>query len=47
MNPIINQIGTVFVPVRNIEKARDWYCNIFGLPVTDEILFGHLYVIPM
>lgn len=47
MNPIINQIGTVFVPVRNIEKAREWYCDILGVPVTGETLFDHLYVLPM
>ncbi|WNR43325.1 VOC family protein [Paenibacillus roseipurpureus] len=47
MNPILNQIGTVFIPVSNIEKARDWYCDILGLPVDGEILFGHLYVVPM
>ncbi len=46
-NPILNQIGTVFIPVRNIEQARDWYCDILGLPIDKEILFGHLYVIPM
>jgi len=47
MHPIQNQIGTVFIPVSNIEKARDWYCDILGLPVDGEILFGHLYVLPM
>lgn len=47
MNPILNQIGTVFIPVSNIENARDWYCDILGLPVDGEILFGHLYVVPM
>ncbi|MEY2196968.1 VOC family protein, partial [Neobacillus sp. BF23-41] len=31
MNPILNQIGTVFIPVRNIEEARNWYCDILGL----------------
>ncbi|GGP11715.1 VOC family protein [Oceanobacillus neutriphilus] len=46
-NPILNQIGTVFIPVSNIEKARDWYCDILGLKTDGEILFGHLYVIPM
>jgi len=30
MNPVLNQIGTVFIPVSNIEKARDWYCDILG-----------------
>lgn len=47
MNPIQNQIGTVFIPVSNIVSARDWYCDILGLPNDGEILFGHLYVIPM
>lgn len=46
MNPIKNQIGTVFIPVSNLEKARDWYCDILGLKVDREISHG-LYVIPM
>lgn len=46
-NPILNQIGTVFIPVSDIEKARDWYCDILGLNPDGEIPFGHLYVIPM
>lgn len=47
MNPIQNQIGTVFIPVSNIEQARDWYCDLLGLPNDGEILFGHLFVVPM
>lgn len=47
MNPIHNQIGTVFIPVSHIEKARDWYCDLLNLPVNGEVLSGHLYVIPM
>lgn len=47
MNPIINQIGTVFIPVRDIKKSRDWYSDLLGLPITGEILFGHLYILPM
>ncbi|MFD1387359.1 VOC family protein [Oceanobacillus oncorhynchi subsp. oncorhynchi] len=46
-SPILKQIGTVFIPVSDIEKARDWYCDILGLHADGEILFGHLYVIPM
>ncbi|WP_226580053.1 VOC family protein [Halobacillus litoralis] len=46
-SPVLNQIGTVFVPVRHIERARDWYCDLLGLPNDREILFGHLYVLPM
>jgi catechol 2,3-dioxygenase-like lactoylglutathione lyase family enzyme len=47
MNPILNQIGTIFIPVSNIEKARDWYCDLLGLAADNEILFGHIYVLPM
>lgn len=47
MNPILNQISGVFIPVSNIEKARDWYCDILGVPADGEILFGHIYVLPM
>ncbi|MBT2661963.1 VOC family protein [Bacillus sp. ISL-45] len=46
MNPILTQIGTVFIPAGNIEEARDWYCDILGLNVQGEILFGHLFVLP-
>lgn len=46
-HPIQNKIGTVFIPVSNIEKARDWYCDILGVDVVGEIQFGHLFVLPM
>ncbi|XEC92939.1 VOC family protein [Paenibacillus tarimensis] len=46
MNPIKNQIGTVFIPVSNLAKARDWYCDILGLKADREISHG-LYVIPL
>ncbi|MDQ0858913.1 VOC family protein [Bacillus sp. V2I10] len=47
INPILNQIGAVFIPVSNIEQARDWYCDILGLQADGEIQFGHIYVLPM
>ncbi|MNB82227.1 Glyoxalase-like domain protein [compost metagenome] len=47
MNPILHQIGAVFIPVRDIEKARDWYSDLLGLPERGEIFLGHLYVIPL
>ncbi|UZJ78562.1 VOC family protein [Fictibacillus sp. KU28468] len=46
-SPVLTQIGTVFIPVSNIEQARDWYCDILGLQADGEIQFGHIYVIPM
>ncbi|NOU98615.1 VOC family protein [Paenibacillus planticolens] len=47
MNPISNKIGGAFIPVSNIENARDWYCDILGLPADGDIFFGHIYVLPM
>ncbi|MDR6550289.1 VOC family protein [Paenibacillus qinlingensis] len=47
MNPVKNQIGGVFIPVSNIENARDWYCDILGLPTDGELFFGHIYILPM
>ncbi len=47
MNPFLNQVGTIFIPVSTIEQSRDWYCDLLGLPSDGEILFGRLYVIPM
>ena len=47
MNPILNQVGAIFIPVSNIENARDWYCDVLGLPNDGEILFEHLYILPM
>lgn len=46
-SPIENKVKGVFIPVSNIEKARDWYCRLFKLPSDGEIFFGHLYVLPM
>lgn len=46
-SPILNEVGTIFIPVSNIETSRDWYCRILGLPVAGEIKFGHLYVLPL
>lgn len=31
MNPILHKIGTIFIPVSDIQKARDWYCDLFDL----------------
>lgn len=46
-NPIQNLIRGVFIPVSNIENARDWYCGLLDLPTDGEIFFGHIYVLYM
>jgi len=43
--PIKNRVSGVFIPVRDIQKARDWYNRILGLE-GGEIQFGHIYCPP-
>jgi len=44
--PIKNRIGGVFIPVRNLETAKEWYSKILGLEGGEEH-FGHIFVAPM
>jgi catechol 2,3-dioxygenase-like lactoylglutathione lyase family enzyme len=46
-SPILNEVGTVFIPVSSIDAAKEWYSELLGLPSSGEILFGHLYILPM
>lgn len=44
---IEREIGGVFVPVSDIERARDWYRALLGLAPGGEVFFGHIHVLPM
>ena len=46
-NPIEQAVGAIFVPVSNLERSRDWYCGLLGIPADGEILNGHLYIVPL
>lgn len=47
-SPVKNLIGSVFIPVSNIEQARSWYCKVLGLQEVDcKIVNGHLCPLPM
>lgn len=46
-NPLSKKIGVLFIPVSDIEEARDWYCDLLGFSADGEIMFGHLYALPM
>ncbi|MEC0371142.1 VOC family protein [Paenibacillus chibensis] len=47
-SPVKNKVGSIFVPVRNIEKSRSWYCQVLGLNEDDcNIINGHLCPLPM
>ncbi|WP_027084616.1 VOC family protein [Cohnella panacarvi] len=47
-SPVNNKIGNVFIPVKDIEESRGWYCRILGLNENDcELWHGHLCGLPM
>ncbi|MGG3283914.1 VOC family protein [Paenibacillus solani] len=47
-SPIKNKVGSIFIPVRDIEKSRSWYCRVLGLSEDKcPILNGHLCPLPM
>ncbi|GGD83064.1 VOC family protein [Paenibacillus nasutitermitis] len=46
-SPIKNKVGDIFVPVRDIERSREWYCRLLGLNADCEIMNGHLCPLPM
>ena len=48
VSPIKNKLGSVFIPVRNIERSRDWYSGLLGLSMDEcKIMHGHLCPLPM
>lgn len=47
-HPVKNKIGGMFVSVRDVAKARDWYRGLLGLPADQTPLDGqHLCVVPL
>lgn len=47
-NPIMRRVASVFIPVKDIERSRSWYCRLLGYEEREcEILFGHLCVLPL
>ncbi|MFB9329814.1 VOC family protein [Paenibacillus aurantiacus] len=47
-SPVRNKVGGIFIPVRDIERARSWYCQVLGLNEADcPVHFGHLCPLPM
>lgn len=47
MSIILNKVGAIFIPISDIEKAREWYCSLLGLEPTYDIIAGHLCCIPL
>jgi len=47
-SPIKNKVGNIFIPVKDMEKSRSWYCRVLGLNEEDcAIKMGHLCPLPM
>ena len=47
MSIVTSKISGIFIPVKDIIAARDWYCSLLGLEPDFEIISGHLCCIPM
>ncbi|MDQ0229327.1 VOC family protein [Metabacillus malikii] len=47
MSIVTSKVGGIFIPVKDIVAARDWYCSILEVEPTFEIIVGHLCCIPM
>ncbi|AST90851.1 MULTISPECIES: VOC family protein [Sutcliffiella] len=46
-SPIQSKVGAIFIPVRDVKKAKTWYCKMLGIPETDKEELGHLFVLPL
>lgn len=47
-SPVKNKVGGIFIPVRDIERSRSWYCRVLGLNEADcPVHAGHLCPLPM
>lgn len=46
-SPIQNQIGAVFIPVSDMQRAIGWYSRLLGLPVQAATHEGTIYDLPM
>ncbi|WP_077324201.1 VOC family protein [Virgibacillus siamensis] len=45
-SPIKNKVTTVFIPVRDIEKSKEWYSRMLGIE-DGEVMFNHLFIAKM
>lgn len=46
-SPIINQIGAVFIPVSDMQRAIAWYSRLLGLPTRETSHEGTIYDLTM
>ena len=44
---IQNRIGTVFIPVSDMQRAIEWYSRLLDLPVVSTSHDGTIYDVPM
>ncbi|MGY3714691.1 hypothetical protein ACWE42_04100 [Sutcliffiella cohnii] len=35
-SPIQSKVGAIFLPVRDVKKAKTWYCKMLGIPETGK-----------
>lgn len=43
--PLLNRVDGVFIHVRDLRRAAEWYSAAFGLPLKEEELRRHYYTL--
>lgn len=46
-SPIISEVNGVFIPVKDIERAKEWYSRILGLPLNSNSGKSNHYSLPV
>ncbi|GAA5533310.1 VOC family protein [Deinococcus aluminii] len=44
-SPLLNRVDGVFIHVRNLRRAAEWYSAAFGVPLKEEELQRHYYTL--
>ncbi|GEN46068.1 VOC family protein [Alkalibacillus haloalkaliphilus] len=46
-SPVQTKVGAIFIPVKDIKKAKEWYCDLLNIETPNEIIADHLFVIDL
>lgn len=46
-SPLISEVQGVFIPAKDIERAKEWYSRILGIPVASQRGKDHHYSLPV
>jgi catechol 2,3-dioxygenase-like lactoylglutathione lyase family enzyme len=46
-SPVVNRIGQVFIPVRDIQVSAEWYCRILGVDAGEFSHEDRIFDVPV